>query len=1194
MFGLFSESKWNFWGFWFHTVYNNIFDIIWSETIFASFWWVERYTTQAIDIAHNRIRDIQVGKCYLFDNTDDHIVTPINIATTNFKVTGYFNTASGAGNKYIIDSRNASDGFVVWVHDNDKLYFRLNSWSPDLPSVNTYTDWEWHYFEAEYDGATMSLLVDDETLSTAAVKTFTNPLDCYIWGSATTPWASPFNWMLYDIKVYEGWVLQWHYKMDEWGWVTAYDSSWNGNHGTITNATLSTFHTEDTGVVKSYQNDVWYSQVATFDGTNDYVLVATSPLTDIGSECFWIKFNTFTGDGDPMIYKSGTHYFSVDWANGQLQIYKAWWKNFALSSVTTGVWYHIAVTHTTGAVGLYIDNVFIETIAYTISSPAGQLDIWSRSDAVSLWVDWEIHDFRVYNTVLSSDNVAYIYTDWSSGTDPSANLSGHYELNEWSGTTINDSSWNGNHWVATNITEADFWGTLLPRDEANITKDVSGASLQYSWAVRLNMDFVESMCATFDWVDDYITTPVNISSNVREIKTRISTTSAGTEVILDGRTWGSTWRTIYHINWIISFKVNATLVSSVSSYNDGEWYEITISYDGTTMTLSVGEEVLTNSISLWSITSANMLIWVISYGTKNFYYLWKMCDVEVYEDGVIVWNYPLAEWWGTIAYDVSGNGNHGATTGITESTFRGSTQDVFHYNLTQWFTQVAEFDGVNDYIDTNYDIDSTDFKITCRFKLTSPSWDDILFDARYAGGDGFVMFFSNGIPKMYVENHIVVLTGNYNDGEWHDLTIEYDGATVTFTVDVETVTSSYAAGAFNTWQLRIWGRYSLNATTYYIGQLSDVKLYVASVLVLNYKLNEWSGTIIPDSSWNGNHWVATNITESSFRGLKIPSLTDFSDDAESLWLLNPAWNRHNWAETNLKAPLAPALLVADETDDFWFDASDVAQVIGYEDIVKNVFRKDGNNGVVAWGVTIANDAIVFDGATWYINLPNGDLDAVTDYDNWSLILDAVSKHSGVDLGVAVSLKVDANNNIEIYRSAANTWVAKYKAWWVDKSNTITLNDNTRGVIAITRDTVADEVKTYLNGVQVWSTLTGLWTWAWVPATSRLGLNNGTVYYFDGDIYSAKIYNTTLSEAEVLSEGGTTEPSTRDDCIGGWFWEYFDWPASAPTTIYDVLPNSITMADVSEANKKRGLVIYNPARTSLTTPTLAVVQQLLNH
>ncbi|PJF33445.1 MAG: hypothetical protein CUN57_02160, partial [Phototrophicales bacterium] len=58
-----------------------------------------------------------------------------------------------------------------------------------------------------------------------------------------------------------------HYKCDEGAGNTAFDSSGNGNHGTMYNITESTFHATD-NTIGSWQNEVGYRQAMLITPTN--------------------------------------------------------------------------------------------------------------------------------------------------------------------------------------------------------------------------------------------------------------------------------------------------------------------------------------------------------------------------------------------------------------------------------------------------------------------------------------------------------------------------------------------------------------------------------------------------------------------------------------------------------------------------------------------------------------------------------------------------------------------------------------------------------------------------------------------------------------------------------------------------------------------------------------------------------------
>jgi hypothetical protein len=58
---------------------------------------------------------------------------------------------------------------------------------------------------------------------------------------------------------------------------------------------------------------------------------------------------------------------------------------------------------------------------------------------------------------------------------------------------------------------------------------------------------------------------------------------------------------------------------------------------------------------------------------------------------------PLAEGAGNSAYEVSGDKRHGTITGATLSTFWGTKQDYFHYNLLNRFKSMVNFPEANFY-----------------------------------------------------------------------------------------------------------------------------------------------------------------------------------------------------------------------------------------------------------------------------------------------------------------------------------------------------------------------------------------------------------------------------------------------------------------------------------------------------------------
>src|SRR5690606_9590044 len=107
-----------------------------------------------------------------------------------------------------------------------------------------------------------------------------------------------FNGKIFGIKIYsytkEKYLV--FFKCDESTGINTYDSSGNGYHGTITNASLETFHsTQD---IYSWQNEVGYSEdvspVGGFELSNDNWVNLSGTWIFTGTEAIHTSFGPTT------------------------------------------------------------------------------------------------------------------------------------------------------------------------------------------------------------------------------------------------------------------------------------------------------------------------------------------------------------------------------------------------------------------------------------------------------------------------------------------------------------------------------------------------------------------------------------------------------------------------------------------------------------------------------------------------------------------------------------------------------------------------------------------------------------------------------------------------------------------------------------------------------------------------------------
>jgi len=114
------------------------------------------------------------------------------------------------------------------------------------------------------------------------------------------------------------------------------------------------------------------------------------------------------------------------------------------TTLSTGQWYHgVLVIDSGTSTTFYVNNSLSSTVASsTITYNDAALQI--GFDGVGSYFDGYIDDVAIYNRILSSSEVGDLY----GGTFPASGLVGKWTMEGDSGTTITDSSGNGNNGTA--------------------------------------------------------------------------------------------------------------------------------------------------------------------------------------------------------------------------------------------------------------------------------------------------------------------------------------------------------------------------------------------------------------------------------------------------------------------------------------------------------------------------------------------------------------------------------------------------------------------------------------------------------------------------------------------------------------------------------------------------------------------------
>ena len=184
---------------------------------------------------------------------------------------------------------------------------------------------------------------------------------------------------------------------------TAYDLSGNGNEGALV------------GGVNWIDSS--RGQVLEFDGVDGYVKIPplNRPFSALTISA-WVKLYALTTD-HTMIFQTGpTNYYYLDFVN-KLLTFRAINLTSDLTSgnttVTTGVWHHVAVTYDGSNVRLYLDGVQdgIEASTGTILETTGQEYRIGVFRDGTLQLNGIIDDVRVSNHAISAEEIRQLYLD---------------------------------------------------------------------------------------------------------------------------------------------------------------------------------------------------------------------------------------------------------------------------------------------------------------------------------------------------------------------------------------------------------------------------------------------------------------------------------------------------------------------------------------------------------------------------------------------------------------------------------------------------------------------------------------------------------------------------------------------------------------------------------------------------------------
>lgn len=878
----------------------------------------------AVDSRGTSSRDIQQGRCYVGDGVDDYTISGnLTPCSDNCEWEFWIKTPDvvsleGIANMY--DYQNNKRSWNIAVAGNETLSISLSSDGTAFETqVSTYIlpINVWTKIRMEFSSGTLALYVNDVfeeniIFTTTSINNDAQPILLFARLNNNGVGNGLFGGELFGFKYTDSSTSEdlVFYKCDEQAGDIAYDSSGNQNDGTITNATLSTFH--GTQNEYSFQNQVGYSNYIYSDGTGKIVIPA---LSIDSSEDWTIEFSCVL----PETQSSSESICGLDASEfdsylrflvgGNVRLEMDGNLNYQINTtgLVLGTKYDIKLRFRNDDIEFYINDVLDKTTAITSDTFSPDVLFKGYTEGGFQGKMW---DFKVTNNT-------------------SGEVTRLYELQEGSGDKALDTSGNDQHG---DISGLDW--VLVPRDESKVTQDVLNEPLQYSGLVKLNADLVDSNCIQGDGVDDYVTydgtlldnqatLSVGIKFNTGDVSTInvVDTLFAQNYEYLSLRGGGESGN-----NLAVIFRTDSgtASISRNVSFGDFEDHDAMLVYDGTELILYLdGVNIGSTTTNIGGLTDFGVdflyLLTSRNFGTRHSQRkVWDfiatnrvLSESEMLDwrngnnvDNILIRS-PCAEGAGTVIYDVSGNENHGTASNITESTF-WTTQDEFHQNITKGFSKRENL--------LEYSED-----------LTTASWTLVNNSGNASISPGNILHIELSSDQIQQKNVSLVTGQTYyfavtmkrNSADSDNIRLlVYDGVSVIVSTSLNP-TSDY--------QTFIVNGVSTQTGTASQFQIRGIDAQDTTIQILDTQV--YTEADLP--------YVTTEdfiITKETYlpADSSAPTKDIFGND-----LTNPKCTGHNNAETCIEQPLAPSLIQADEDIGYWYNHNDPVEAITrcYDDIL---------------------------------------------------------------------------------------------------------------------------------------------------------------------------------------------------------------------------------------------------------------------
>jgi len=649
-----------------------------------------------------------------------------------------------------------------------------------------------------------------------------------------------------------------------------------------------------------------------FDGTNDYVSIAHSDTLDSSEFTIstWVK-RTGAGTGSNQFIVLKNAMYGLSWNGTILRYYDNAYHNSTVA-LTQDQWYHITLVHANDKTYLY-SNGELNSSDTNIGTP--NLSYNAVLEIAKQGIDYfqgVVDEVRIYNRALSASEVQALYT-WAPGPV------GYWDLNEGSGTTAYDKSTNslhgtltngptwstGKYGKAVNLDGSDDYISIATNSLLDIRNEITYSTWVYSRQTGKDTHIIQKANSPGGYIL-YVRTTDKIGAIVYHTGSHTTPyTSCGSNYTLPQNQW---------VYLTVQFKRG----QYIKIYANGQLQQ--------TCSPSYPEPLGASGTSL-------LLGYRGWYGASDEEFNGLMDEVKIY-------NYIRTPE--QIRQDMTGTASPGVSSGSTppqpiahwkldEGHGSTSRDTISDYSLTltgtDWKTQTncksnncLYYSGA-DLAQANLDFNNQDYTLSAFiYPTATSSFSQIIGgDVGNNTNDGLILNNNNICFHEYstnsVDHSLCSTTNPIQLDTWSHVALTMSGSTVRVYYNGQLVASETYATSNSSTKVNIGGNSSLLEARTFDGYIDEVKIYDSALTeeqikqdmnagstlavgttaneaadlndgagnppILEWKLDEKTGTTANDTSGNNNTGSATNTTWKSTKDCKQGACLSFTSSSSS-------------------------------------------------------------------------------------------------------------------------------------------------------------------------------------------------------------------------------------------------------------------------------------------------------------------------